>query len=103
MRSGSWGAASGSQSPDLTACKQERPGAVHLRLLWSRVTGRISHALNVAELAAWLYGPNQCRPSEAYRALVFAPKQTLIHAPRKRVREETRPAGLRVRPAVWIK
>src|SRR2546430_6952160 len=93
----------GSQSQDLTACKQERPSAVNLRLLWSRVTGRISHALNVAELAAWLCGPNQCRPSASYRALVFAPKQTLIHAPRKRVREETRPAGLRVRSAVWIK
>ena len=42
----------GSESQDLTACKQERPGAVHLRLLWSRVAGRIFHALNVAELAA---------------------------------------------------
>src|SRR5437867_767928 len=93
----------GSQSQDLTACKQEGPGAVNLRLLWSRVAWCISHALNVAELAAWPYGPNQCRPSASYRALVFAPKQTLIHAPRKRVREETRPAGLRVRPAVWIK
>src|SRR5207244_7043967 len=33
----------GSQSQDLTACKQERPSAVHLRLLWSRVAGCISH------------------------------------------------------------
>src|SRR3989449_2351181 len=93
----------GSQSQDLTACKQEGPGAVNLRLLWSRVAGCISHALNVAELAAWPYGPNQCRPSSAYRALVFAPKQTLIHAPCKRVREEACPAGLRIRLAVWIK
>src|SRR5690242_1841541 len=93
----------GSQSQYLTACEQEGPGAVRLRLLWSRVAGRISHALNVAELAAWLYGPNQCRPSASHRALVFAPEQTLIHAPCKRVREEGCPAGLRVRPAVWIK
>src|SRR6266571_3100009 len=95
-----YGELPGSQSKQLAACKQERPRAINLRLFWSRVAGLISHALNVAEPAAWLHRPNHGRPSPAYRLLILAPKQTLIHAPCERVREVARPAGLGDRPAV---
>src|SRR5213075_1397623 len=91
-----------SQSKELTACEQERPRTINLRLLRPRLARLIADTLNVAELSAWPYGPNQSRPSAAYRGLVFAPKQTLIHPPRKRVGKEGCPAGLRAWPAVRI-
>src|SRR5207247_11239468 len=91
-----------SQSKALTACEQERPRPINLRLLRSRLARLIAYALNVAELSAWPYGPNQSRPSAAYHGLVFAHKQTLIHPPGKSVGKEGCPAGLRDWPAVRL-
>src|SRR5205809_5844241 len=92
-----------SQSKELTACEQERPRTINLRLLRSRLARLIAYALNVPELSAWPYGPNQRRPSAAYRGLVSAPKQTLIPPPGKRVGKEACPARLRDRPAVMAR